>query len=110
MRLRFAAIIALGLALATAPFVLAQTTPPENVSGANGVVIDAQGVLRLQHFPDPGGALTKKRIAEARTKLKGDVAKASPLRKVSLNGWKPPCASGWPPISRPTKRCSTWPG
>ena len=26
------------------------------VSGANGVIIDAEGVLRLQHFPDPGGA------------------------------------------------------
>jgi hypothetical protein len=55
------------------------------VSGANGVLIDAQGVLRLQHFPDPGGQLAKKRIAEARAQLNPDVAKASGLRKVSLN-------------------------
>jgi hypothetical protein len=56
-----------------------------NISGANGVIIDAQGVLHLQNFPDPGGQLAKKRIAEARAKLNPDVAKASDLRKVSLN-------------------------
>ncbi|MEX0978348.1 MAG: DUF1598 domain-containing protein, partial [Pirellulales bacterium] len=55
------------------------------ITGANGVIIDAQGVLHLQNFPDPGGQLAKKRIAEARAKLNPDVAKASPLRKVSLN-------------------------
>ncbi len=42
-------------------------------------------MLRLQHFPDPGGQLTKKRIAEARANLNPDVAKSSPLRKVSIN-------------------------
>src|SRR5437870_619887 len=54
-------------------------------SGANGVIVDAKGVLRLQNFPDPGGRLVKKRIAEARAMLNPDVAKASKLRKVSLN-------------------------
>jgi hypothetical protein len=56
-----------------------------NVSGANGVLIDAQGVLHLQNFPDPGGQLAKKRIAEARASLNADVLKTSGLRKVSLN-------------------------
>jgi hypothetical protein len=55
------------------------------VSGANGVMVDAEGVLRLQHFPDPQGMLVKKRIAEARAHLNPQVAKASKLRKVSLN-------------------------
>jgi hypothetical protein len=55
------------------------------VSGANGVVVDAKGVLRLQHFPDPGGQLVRKRIAEAKAHLNPHVAKASKLRKVSLN-------------------------
>jgi hypothetical protein len=54
-------------------------------SGANGVLVDAEGVLRLQHFPDPGGQLVRKRIAEARAQLNPEVAKASKLRKVSLN-------------------------
>ena len=54
-------------------------------SGANGVIVDADGVLRLQHFPDPGGQLAKKRIAEAKAHLNPQVAKASKLRKVSLN-------------------------
>jgi hypothetical protein len=49
------------------------------------VIVDAEGVLRLQHYPDPGGRLTKTRIAEARAKLNPDVARTSPLRKVSLN-------------------------
>jgi len=60
-------------------------TNGNNVSGANGVIIDAQGVLRLQHFPDPGGQLAKRRIAEARARLNPDVARPSKLRKVSLN-------------------------
>ncbi len=64
---------------------MAQTTGGGNVSGANGVLIDAQGVLRLQHFPDPGGRLVKERIAQARASLNPDVAKSSDMRKVSLN-------------------------
>jgi hypothetical protein len=61
------------------------TTQTPFASGANGVLVDADGVLRLQHFPDPGGQLVRKRIAEARANLNPEVAKASKLRKVSLN-------------------------
>ncbi len=61
------------------------TTALAQVSGADGVIVDAEGVLRLQHFEDPHGALTKKRIAEARARLNPEVAAASQLRKVSLN-------------------------
>ena len=64
-----------------------------NVSGANGVLIDAQGVLRLQHFPDPNGQLAKKRIAEARAHLNPDVAKASSCARCRSIGWKPRCAT-----------------
>ena len=42
-------------------------------------------MLRLQSYPDPGGRLTKQRIAHARANLNPDIAKSSPLRKVSLN-------------------------
>jgi hypothetical protein len=88
--LRFAALGLTLLSWAVLPsLALAQDPPEEPVppgtSGANGVIVDAQGVLRLQHFPDPGGRLTKMRVAEARAKLNPDVAQGSPLRKVSLN-------------------------
>jgi hypothetical protein len=76
--------IALMAVVGAACHALAQTNGG-NVSGANGVIIDADGVLRLQHFPDPGGQLVKKRIAEARARLNPDVAKPSDLRKVSLH-------------------------
>jgi len=57
----------------------------QGVSGANGVMVDADGVLRLQHYADPNGQLTKKRVAEARAQLNPQVIKPSKLRKVSLN-------------------------
>ncbi len=49
------------------------------------MIVDADGVLRVQHFPDPGGALTKRRILESRARLNPHVARASTLRKISLN-------------------------
>ena len=60
-RIVFFVMLAIAASAFTPSRGLAQTTG--DVSGANGVIIDADGVLRLQHFPDPGGQLTKKRIA-----------------------------------------------
>ena len=51
----------------------------------NGVRVDADGVLRTLVFLDPTGALTRRRIAEARAKLNADVMRPSDLRKVSIN-------------------------
>ena len=51
----------------------------------NGVRVDADGVLRTLVFLDPTGALTRRRIAEARAKLNADVMRPSNLRKVSIN-------------------------
>jgi len=77
------ALVALVLAARSA---VAQTQPnTPNVSGANGVLIDADGVLRMQHYPDPGGQIVKQRIAQAKVSLNPDVLKSSKLRKVSLN-------------------------
>ncbi len=50
----------------------------------NGVVIDADGVLRTKVVYDPSGALTRQRIVAARAALAPDLARASRLRKVSL--------------------------
>ena len=56
-----------------------------NASGANGVIVDADGVLRKKEFPDPTGQLTRDRLLAARANLDRRVARSSKLRKVSLN-------------------------
>lgn len=50
----------------------------------SGVVVDASGVLSKQTYPDPTGELTRARIANALSRLEGDLTKVSPLRKVSI--------------------------
>jgi hypothetical protein len=49
-----------------------------------GVSIDAEGVLRMQAFEDPGGGLRQERIRAAKAALAADVAAPAALRKVSL--------------------------
>lgn len=49
-----------------------------------GVEIDAEGVLRIKRFADPTGALMRQRLVEAQQKLQPQLARPSPLRKVSL--------------------------
>jgi hypothetical protein len=49
-----------------------------------GVLIDADGVLRMQMNPDPTGKLTQQRVAAARAAMDPKLAKQSKLRKVSL--------------------------
>ncbi len=51
---------------------------------AAGVYIDANGVLRKKVFGD-ANVLVKSWQAKAKARLAGDLAKGSPLRKVSLN-------------------------
>jgi hypothetical protein len=50
----------------------------------SGVAVDADGVLRRVTAVDPTGELTRQRAAEALARLDRDVARRSPLRKVSL--------------------------
>ncbi len=50
-----------------------------------GVVVDAQGVLHKKIFTDPGGQLTRQRIAAAKASLDPKVATSSKLRKISIN-------------------------
>jgi hypothetical protein len=49
-----------------------------------GVAVDADGVLRRLTDADPTGELARKRADEALGRLDRDLAKRSPLRKVSL--------------------------
>jgi hypothetical protein len=49
-----------------------------------GVIISAEGVFRVRPLTDKTGALTRTRMAESRSRLGGEVAKGSSLRKISL--------------------------
>ncbi len=49
-----------------------------------GVVIDASGVLRVQTFVRPGGALGRQRIQAARAAVNPKLAKPNAMRKISL--------------------------
>jgi hypothetical protein len=55
------------------------------VQPQSGVAVDAQGVLQVKTFADPGGQLTRERIAAARAALDPKVTAFSKLRKISLN-------------------------
>ncbi len=62
-------------------------TTADNTIGSgptSGVAVDAQGVLRRTVVADPTGQLARQRVTEALAKLDPDVARRSPLRKVSL--------------------------
>ncbi len=50
----------------------------------SGVSVDADGVLRRVTATDPTGELSRQRVQEALTRLNRDVARRSPLRKISL--------------------------
>jgi hypothetical protein len=59
--------------------------PPTIGSGiTSGVAVDADGVLRRVTAADPTGELARQRVEEALARLDRDVARRSPLRKVSL--------------------------
>lgn len=90
-RAGWAAALLVGVALAASP-ARGQNNNNNNGGGNGGigqlpagVLISADGVLRLKQFTDPTGQLTKMRIAEAKARLGGGVAKVSELRKISLN-------------------------
>ena len=51
----------------------------------NGVIVDADGVMRMRSYDDPGGQLSRERIAAARAALDQDILRKSPMRKVSIN-------------------------
>jgi Protein of unknown function (DUF1598) len=58
----------------------------DTIGGGNtsGVAVDADGVLRRVTETDPSGDLARQRVEEARARLDRDVARRSPMRKVSL--------------------------
>jgi hypothetical protein len=71
-------LLAVGMALCTCRPAAAQTT-------AAGVVVDAEGVLRVKTYSDPSGQLARERMAAARAGLEPKLTARSKLRKISLN-------------------------
>jgi hypothetical protein len=66
-------------------FARAQQAPATSVQLPSfGIAIDAQGVLSVKEFNDPGGRLMRERQQAAQAQLPADVARPSPLRKISL--------------------------
>ncbi len=64
------------------------STLTTNVNAVAGVVVDANGVLRTEMFPDLTGQLARQRIAAAKAALAATdpgVVKPSAMRKISLN-------------------------
>src|SRR5262249_4495329 len=73
------------IAVAASAIALGQAAPATTVQLPSfGIAIDAQGVLSIKEFNDPTGRLMRERQRAAQAQLPGDVARASPLRKVSL--------------------------
>ncbi len=86
-RLRWMAAIAVVLSSPLLiPVPAGAQEPPSTIggSGGAGVAVDAEGVLRRVTVADPTGELARQRVAEALARLDRDVARRSPLRKVSL--------------------------
>jgi len=73
--------VVFGLAVAA----LALSRPAEVCGQGGGVFVDAEGVLHMRFFRDPTGALTRRRLAEAKAALPRELAHPSKLRKISLN-------------------------
>src|SRR4051812_38091472 len=86
----FAAIVLLLSSRAQAQTNNGSNNGTSNSSGGSlanapaGVFISASGVLSVKPFTDKTGDLTKTRIAEQRARIGNAVAKAAPLRKISL--------------------------
>ncbi|MFP6665966.1 MAG: DUF1598 domain-containing protein [Pirellulales bacterium] len=67
-----------------------------------GVQIDANGVLRLIVYNDPGGRLMQGRVAAARRNLDQDIVRRSQMRKISLNRLEKAVADGLANNRQPT--------
>lgn len=61
------------------------TTTTVTTQQIAGVEIDADGVLRMHKFADPGGRLSRMAIAGAKASLHPEVWRSSEFRKISLN-------------------------
>ncbi len=97
LRVWVLSVAALGIALVGTDQTLAQVggggggggggnnNNNNNNSQIAGVFVDAAGVMKMKLVTDRGGVVSRRRVAEARARLVGELARASKMRKVSLN-------------------------
>jgi len=79
-------LVVAAVALTNPSSALAQDNGDVNISGGQaGVAVDAEGVLRMQTFADPGGRLTRQRIAAAKATLGNDLTRVKDTIYISLN-------------------------
>ena len=93
-RVQWFGLIVLGVGLIAATPAGAQVDPnnPGNgngngngsIAGVGGILVDADGVVRMKSFADPTGQLHRQRFAAARASLNPKLATRSALRKISL--------------------------
>jgi hypothetical protein len=83
MRCRGLGFWSLGLLAGVALAIGASS--PASAQTTAGVSIDAEGVLRVKTFNDPGGEVMKERINSAKATLDPKAVSFSNLRKISLN-------------------------
>ena len=84
------ALLSIAVAIRAIPTLAEE--PPGNKSRAGstvqlptfGVAIDADGVLMVKAYSDPGGLRRARHMAGARFALDADVAAGSKLRKISV--------------------------
>lgn len=72
------------LVLAGLAMICCQSSVVFGQTAAAGVVVSADNVLQTKVYSDPGGHLSRERIAAAKASLPQDVATASRMRCVSL--------------------------
>ena len=70
-------LVAAAVALTNPSFAMAQEQ--------GGVAVDAEGVLRMQTYADPGGRLARQRIAAAKASLGADLTRTKDTIYISLN-------------------------
>ena len=70
--------------LADVTFGQTPTGGQQQGAGSAGVVIDAKGVLHKRSVADPGGQVTRGRIAATKASMPPELTRSSPSRKISL--------------------------
>lgn len=76
-------LLSVALMLLCSSTTYAQNTEEDTIGA--GIVVDAQGVLKMRRASDPTGMLMKQRIRQAASVLPPELNRPSKLRKVSLN-------------------------
>ena len=73
-----------------------------------GVSFDADGVLEVKAFEDPGGVLIQQKLAAARKEMVGNLARPVKNRKVSLVRLEAALANQSIGAPSQPKRCCVW--